>query len=73
MKQQYRHTKAAVSDERDRPQKKRGGKAKPYKIASISRWSSKEFTIGRYETFERAEQALVSLRKSWPDCVLVSP
>jgi hypothetical protein len=73
MKQQYRHTKAAPVPDTERPQKKRGGKSKPYKIAYTSRWSGHEFTIGRYETFERAEQALPALRKSWPDCVLVRP
>jgi hypothetical protein len=72
MKQQHRHTKAAPVSDTERPQKQRGGKAKPYKIATISRWTGREFTLGRYETFQRAEQALASLRKSWPDCVLIS-
>lgn len=72
MKHQYRHTKAAPVSDTERPQKQRGGKPKPYKVVAISRWSGKEFTLGRYETFKRAEQALASLRKSWPDCTLIS-
>ncbi len=74
MKYQHRQTKPAEPSDRERPQKKRGSKAKPYVIYSTgwvySKNPSQRFSIGRYETRARAEQALPKLARTWGNCVI---
>lgn len=79
MKYQHRQTKPAEPSDRERPQKKRGGKPKPYVIYSTG-WNTPSMhrfadhhgriTLGRYETRARAEQALPKLARTWANCVI---
>ena len=75
MKHEYRETKAPTIEENyDRPQKKRGGKKKPFRVVGCG-WKGfngifprLEITLGRYETHERAMQALKKLDLIWGNC-----
>jgi hypothetical protein len=78
MKYQHRQTKPAEPSDLERPQKKRGGKPKPYVIYSTG-WDNPsmrrffgegKITLGRYETLARAEQALPKLARTWANCVI---
>ena len=78
MKHQYRQTKPAEPSDYERPQKKRGGKPKPYVVYSTG-WNSPfmkarglgdRITLGRYETKARAEQAMSTLARTWANCVI---
>ena len=76
MKHEYRETKAPTIEENyDRPQKKRGGKKKPFRVVTRVGWrgfnaivSGREITLGRYETHERAAQAMKKLELVWGNC-----
>jgi hypothetical protein len=75
MKHEYRKTKPPTIEENyDRPQKKRGGKKKPFSVVGCG-WKGLngifprlEITLGRYETHERAAQAMKKLELIWGNC-----
>ncbi len=75
MKHGYRETKPPTIEENyDRPQKKRGGKKKPFRVVSCG-WKGfsavvprREIILGRYETHEHAAQAMKKLELIWSDC-----
>lgn len=73
MKHEYKKTKPPTIEENyDRPQKKRGGKKRPFSVVANLRWSKKNsFTLGRYETHERAAQALKKFEREWENCAIL--
>ncbi len=82
MKHQYRQTKPPVIEDElydiERPQKKRSKKKKPFHVVACG-WKgfgtavvpSRGITLGRYETYERAEQARAKYARDWANCVIV--
>jgi hypothetical protein len=73
MKHEYRKTKPPTIEENyDRPQKKRGGKKKPFRVVGRGlrglNTPRRGITLGRYETHERAVQAMKKLELVWSDC-----
>lgn len=77
MKHEYRKTKPPTIEENyDRPQKKRGGKKKPFRVIARSwknckiDWSS-GMTLGHYETHERAAQAMKKFEREWGNCEIM--
>lgn len=76
MKHEYKKTKLPTIEENyDWPQKKRGGKKKPFRVVSHGWAKSKllqngSITLGHYETHARAEQALKKYERNWCNCVI---